>query len=264
MRAAGRALPLLAAALPALSAGAGEPPPPAFAPDELRSGYEFARPETRAMQDDDFANPGLLWVEAGERLWAEPAGPERRACADCHADPSLLRDAAATHPKIDPASGRLVNLEQRINLCRGRRMGAPPLADESDDLLALSSYLARLAAGRPLRVRIDGEAAPWFERGRALYHERVGQMNLACAQCHDRRHGSRLRAEHVSQGHVNGFPAYLLRWGRPASVHRRFQFCNEQARAEPLAIGDDDYNALQLYVAWRGTGLPVEAPAVRR
>lgn len=262
MKAAVRALPLLALAL--LVSSAGAEPPPAFAPDEIRSGYGFARPETRAMQDDDFANPGLLWVEAGERLWGEPAGPEGRACADCHAGPAPLRDAVPTHPKIDPESGRLVNAEQRINLCRARHMGAPPLADESDDLLALSAHLARQAAGQPLGVRIDGDAAPWFERGRALYHERVGQMNLACTQCHDRNHGRHLRAEHVSQGHVNGFPAYLLRWGRPASVHRRFQFCNEQARAEPLPIGDDDYNALQLYVAWRGTGLPVEAPAVRR
>ena len=55
-----------------------------------------------------------------------------------------------------------------------------------------------------------------------------------------------------------------MRWESIASVHRRFQFCNNQARAEPLEIGHDDYNALQLYIAWRGNGLPLESPSVRR
>ena len=63
---------------------------------------------------------------------------------------------------------------------------------------------------------------------------------------------------------MNGFPAYLLRWGAVGSAHRRFQVCDDQALAEPLAIGSADYLALELYVATRGNGLPVEAPAVRR
>ncbi|MBT3939753.1 MAG: sulfur oxidation c-type cytochrome SoxA, partial [Pelagibacterales bacterium] len=54
------------------------------------------------------------------------------------------------------------------------------------------------------------------------------------------------------------------RWEGIASVHRRFQFCNNQARAQPLEIGHNDYNALQLYVAWRGNGLSIETPSVRR
>ena len=33
-----------------------------IAPEAKRSGYDFAGAETRAMQDDDTANPGMLWV----------------------------------------------------------------------------------------------------------------------------------------------------------------------------------------------------------
>jgi L-cysteine S-thiosulfotransferase len=36
-----------------------------IAPGDRRSGYDFASPETRAMQDDDTANPGMLWVAQG-------------------------------------------------------------------------------------------------------------------------------------------------------------------------------------------------------
>ncbi|HTC96940.1 MAG TPA: sulfur oxidation c-type cytochrome SoxA, partial [Bradyrhizobium sp.] len=36
---------------------------------ERRSGYSFMGPDTRAMQDDDTSNPGMLFVLDGEALW---------------------------------------------------------------------------------------------------------------------------------------------------------------------------------------------------
>jgi sulfur-oxidizing protein SoxA len=35
-------------------------------------------------------------------------------------------------------------------------------------------------------------------------------------------------------------------------------------RAEPYELGSPEFVALELYLAWRGKGLPVETPAVRR
>ena len=32
------------------------------------------KPDTKAMQDDDTANPGMLWVLDGEALWKRKAG----------------------------------------------------------------------------------------------------------------------------------------------------------------------------------------------
>ena len=49
---------------------------------ERKSGYQFLARETRAMQDDDTANPGMLGVLQGETLWASKAGaanPKQRA-----------------------------------------------------------------------------------------------------------------------------------------------------------------------------------------
>ena len=256
----------LAAAL--LAAAAGRADPPAEAPrraDGLVSGYWFASPETRAIQDDPFSNPGLLWVERGALRWAEPAGAAGKACADCHGDPAeSMRGVGATWPKVDAETGELMNLGQRIDRCRTARMDAPPLGPGSAARLDLEALVMAQSAGMPMSVAVDGPAAAHVARGRALYHRRVGQMDLACAMCHDDRAGRYLRAEHISQGHIVGFPAYMMRWGAMAGVHRRFRFCNEQARAEPLPLDHPDYNALQLYVAWRGNGLPVETPAVRR
>src|SRR6476646_7408115 len=36
---------------------------------ELRSGIGFAGADVRGMQADDFANPGFLWVDRGQKLW---------------------------------------------------------------------------------------------------------------------------------------------------------------------------------------------------
>jgi sulfur-oxidizing protein SoxA len=238
---------------------------------ERRSGYWYARPDTRAIQDDEFANPGYIWMERGRDEWARTDGAAGKSCQSCHGDAAeSMRGVGATYPKVDE-TGRLINLRQRINRCRVEHMEAEPLAPrrleneiESEPLLALEIHIRAQSAGMPVDVATDGPAAPFYERGRALYHKRIGQMDLACTMCHDQRTGHYLRAEHISQGQINNFPAYILRWDSLASSHRRFQFCNDQARAEPLPIDSDDYNALELYVAARGNGLPVEVPAVRR
>jgi hypothetical protein len=42
--------------------------------DRTPVGYSWLSPETQGLQDDEFANPGMLWVEAGKTLWNESAG----------------------------------------------------------------------------------------------------------------------------------------------------------------------------------------------
>ena len=268
-RAAGRRTrALLCAALSAALAGAALADPPPEAParaDGLISGTWFASPETRAIQQDEFSNPGMLSVERGAERWGEAAGEAGKSCADCHGSGAeALAGVGARYPRYDAAAGTLINLGQRINLCRTRHMQAAAFEPESAPRLELEAFVMRASLGMAMDVATDGPAAPFFARGQALYRQRVGQMDLACTMCHDQRPGHYLRAEHISQGHVNGFPAYMMRWGGMASRQRRFQFCNEQARAEPLPIDSPDYNALELYVAWRGNGLEIETPAVRR
>ncbi|HIA20923.1 MAG TPA: sulfur oxidation c-type cytochrome SoxA [Alphaproteobacteria bacterium] len=241
-----------------------------FRPNELKSGYYFSRPDTQAIQDDKFSNPGMIYVDRGSELWRAIDGKRNKSCTDCHGRAAQsMTGVGVTYPKVNPDSGELINLGQQIQICRTRNMGALPFKaheheHESEDLLALEAYVMFQSQGLPLNVSITGLAAPFFEYGHQLYHQRIGQADLTCSQCHDQRVGHLLRAERISQGHVNGFPTYMLRWDKMASAHRRFQFCNEQARAEPLPLNHPDYNALQLYVSWRGNGLAVETPAVRR
>ncbi|MHA1559610.1 MAG: sulfur oxidation c-type cytochrome SoxA, partial [Alphaproteobacteria bacterium] len=105
---------------------------------------------------------------------------------------------------------------------------------------------------------------PFFEAGREFFFEQRGQLDLSCAQCHDDRDGLRLRGDTISQGQINGFPFFRLMWDSIASTHRMFEWCNVSVRAEPYPLGSDEYLNLELYVAWRGRGLLMETPAVRR
>ncbi|HUN51839.1 MAG TPA: sulfur oxidation c-type cytochrome SoxA [Candidatus Sulfotelmatobacter sp.] len=229
-----------------------------------KSGYLFAARETRDMQDDDFNNPGFLWVERGEAAWNKVEGAAGKSCAACHGAVKSMRGVAAGYPKMDAKLGKLLDLEQRINHCRTDHMQAPALAWESDALLGLTTLVKLQSRGMPVKVALDGPAKSYWERGKAFYYTRRGQLGLACNNCHEDNEGKMLRADPLSQGQSNGFPTYRLAWQKLGSIQRRFQECNSQVRAEPYPLGADEYVALELYVASRGQGLPVETPSVRR
>jgi len=232
---------------------------------ELRSGIAFAGPSVQALQADDVANPGMLWVERGEKLWKEPAGKAAASCASCHVDAqSGMRGVAARYPAYDAGAKAVLDLEARINDCRVRRQQAAALARESDDLLALAAFVAHQSRGMPLAVKIDGAARTAYERGRAFYYARHGQMNLSCAHCHEQNWGKHLLAETLSQGHGNGYPAYRLEWQTLGSLQRRLRACLFGVRAEMPAPGTPELTDVELFLAWRAQGLPVETPAVRR
>jgi sulfur-oxidizing protein SoxA len=254
------ALLLLICLLPRVSAIAQERALPL---GTLRSGIDFAGPDVRAMQSDDLANPGFLWVERGEKLWSDASGGA--SCTSCHGDArSSMRGVAARYPVFDATSGTVFDLEARVNDCRVRRQKAAPLERESDDLLGLAAYVAYQSKGVPITTRIDGPAQAAFDRGRSFYYQRHGQMNLSCAQCHEQNWGKRIYAETISQGHGNAFPAYKLEWQTLGSLQRRIRACLYGVRAEMPAAGAPELTDVELFLAWRAQGLPVEAPGVRR
>jgi sulfur-oxidizing protein SoxA len=231
---------------------------------DRRSGYDFMSRETRAMQDDDTANPAMLWVLEGGALWARKAGPAARACADCHGDARVtMKGVAARHPVLDAARGRPINLEQRINACRVDRQGAPALTYENRELLALAAYVARQSRGAPIEIAIDQRTQPFLDAGQAIYHRRQGQLNLACGQCHDDHWGRQLAGNVIPQAHPTGYPLYRLEWQGLGSLQRRLRNCLVGIRAEPYEYGAPELVQLELYLMWRARGMIFEAPAVR-
>lgn len=234
------------------------------APARARPGKDFLSPALRALQDDDMRNPGTLWLEIGAERWAEKSPSNGKSCGDCHGDAAVsMKGVATRYPAIDKEIGTLLNLELKIEQCRTRRQDAPPFGYESEALLALTAYVASQSRGLPMRVAVDGPAKPHFEAGRAFHERRQGQLNLACAQCHVGLAGKRLRGDTIGSGVGTGFPAYRMEWNGLGSLHRRFRACSFAIRAARYEPGSPEYLALELYLAWRARGLPIETPAVR-
>ena len=250
---------IFAALLVPGAAGAAEIPQ-----GERRSGYSFMTPDTKGMQDDDTSNPGMLWVLDGEALWKRKVGSADKACADCHSDASTsMKGVAAHYPAFDKGLGRPVDLEQRINLCRTNHQQASPLPYESRDLLALSAFVARQSSGAAIETSSDPQLEPFIAKGRELFMQRQGQLNLGCANCHDDNWDKRLAGSAITQAHPTGYPLYRLEWQSLGSLQRRLRACITGIRAQAYDYGAPELVELELYLMSRAQGMPLEAPAVR-
>jgi L-cysteine S-thiosulfotransferase len=235
-----------------------------IAPQDRRSGYADMSRESKAMQDDDTANPGMLAVLDGEALWSRKVGAANRSCADCHGDATeSMKGVAARYPAFDAPGGKPIDLEERINLERTERQKAPRLRYESEELLALSAYVARQSRGEPIAPSEDERLKPFTAAGRDFFNKRQGQLNLSCALCHDDNWGKRLAGNVVPQGHPTGYPLYRLEWQNLGSLQRRLRNCISGMRAEVPEYGAPEYVNLELFLMRRARGMPMESPAVR-
>ncbi len=244
-----------------------EAPAPAHLDGALRtiySGWVFRSDETQIMQMDDFDNPGMIFVEEAMVAWNTPQGTEGKSCADCHGDAEdSMREVRAVYPKWNDDAGELRTLQMQINACRTEQMGADALKTDAGAMLSMEAYISAVGRGTIVNVAIDGPVQEIWEQGRDLYYERTGQLDLSCANCHEQNYGNLIRADHLSQGQINGFPTYRLKNAKLNGVQSRFKGCVRDTMAETYSPGSPEFVALELYVASRGNGLSVEGPSVR-
>ncbi|BBU54814.1 SoxAX cytochrome complex subunit A [Mameliella alba] len=232
--------------------------------DEIISGWHFRSDETQQLQADDFENQGMIFVDQAMDIWNTAEGSEGKACSDCHADPAdSMAGVAATYPKWNADAGELRTVQMQVNDCRVNRMGADAWKYDATDAVSMEAMIASHSRGMPVNVAIDGPVADAWEKGKEIYYTRYGQLELACASCHEENYGNYIRADHLSQGQINGFPTYRLKNAKLNGAHSRFKGCIRDTRAETFSPGSDEFIALELYVKSRGNGLSVEGPSVR-
>jgi sulfur-oxidizing protein SoxA len=229
----------------------------------IYSGWHFRTPETQALQTDDFDNPAMIFVDVARDLWETVDGTAGKACASCHTDgPEEFAGLHASMPRV--VDGKLVVMEDLLNAHRKDVMGAEPWKWSGTEMQSMVALIGLQSRGMPMNVKIDGDAAPFYEQGKEMYYTRYGQLELSCANCHEDNYGNMIRADHLSQGQLNGFPTYRLKQAKLISRHNRFRGCIRDTRAETFAEGSDEFRALELYVASRSNGLSIETPAVRQ
>ena len=227
-----------------------------------QSSYELMSAENKAMQDDPSLNPAMFWVSDGETLWNTPTGQKNVSCASCHGDAKKsMRGVATQFPKM--VGSKLQTLEGQINQCRIGEQKAPALAYESKELLSLTAYVANQSKGMPIAVKETAQNKADLKKGRQYFYERMGQLNLSCAQCHEDRAGLKLGGSPIPQGHPNAYPIYRLEWQTLGSLQRRLRNCMSGVRAQQFEYGSPEMAQLELFLAWRARGLPLESPGVR-
>lgn len=232
--------------------------------DTIYSGWVFRSDETQALEMDDFDNPGMLFVEQAAEVWNAVDGSEGKSCASCHNDvETSMHGVRAVYPKWNEQAGEVRTLEMQINDCRENKMGAEKWGWNSGEMVNMTALLAVQSRGMPVDVAIDGPAAETWEKGKEIYYTRYGQLELSCANCHEDNYDNMIRADHLSQGQINGFPSYRLKNAKLNSIHNRFKGCIRDTRAETFKVGSPEFIALELYVASRGNGLSVEGPSIR-
>ena len=209
---------------------------------------------TQAMQIDDSQNPGMLWVKAGEQAWS--------ACIQCHGKAQdSMRGVAARFPRI--IDKKLLNLSEQINRCRVDRLQLALLGSESQAILQMTAFIGLQSRDLPIKPDSDSVTLAASKRGERLFHQRMGQLDLSCAQCHNARAGMRLGASLIPQGHPNGYPQYRLEWQTMGSLARRMRNCMVGIRAEPFVAGSTEWLELEAFLMQRAAGMAIETPAVR-
>jgi sulfur-oxidizing protein SoxA len=242
-------------AIPAAAALAGE----------VKSGYEYIKPESRAMQDDAFENPGMLAVERGQHLFNNKQEGAGKDCAECHGRDGVKLNVKniARYPVYSEDAAEIVTLQKQISRCASDNTGSEILAADHPDLVALEAFVRNRAIGEVVNVQTDGPVAALLQAGEKLYRTRYGLIDMACYQCHEFYPGQMIRGQKISQGQGNGFPVYRLDTGEITSLHQRIQQCLGLMRAEPFESDSEEIRLLGLYIMSRSNGLRIETPAVR-
>lgn len=232
--------------------------------DEINSGWLYRKDETQLLQMDDFDNPGMIFVDLALDEWNTVDGSEDKSCASCHDNvEDSMQGVRAVYPKWNDDAQEMRTLTMQINDCRVNQMGADKWKYTGGDIANMEALISVQSRGLPVNVAIDGPAQSTWDEGKELYYTRTGQLDLSCANCHEENYGNMIRADHLSQGQINGFPTYRLKNAKLNTVHARFKGCIRDTRAETYKPGSSEFVALELYVASRGNGLSVEGPSVR-
>ena len=231
---------------------------------DIYSGYIAMTSQSRDMQDDDFSNPGFLWIDHGEELWSKVNGSKGKSCASCHSSAAKsMKGIANTFPRYDAKTKKMIALQAYINRHMVNDMGAKKWKWESKNMLAMAMYVKLQSRGMPIKASVNAQNRPFYVNGKKFFDQRRGLLDMSCKHCHDDNAGSMARSNVLSMGMPNGFPTYRLKWQKPGSIHRRFAGCNKNIRAKPYKRGSEEYTNLEFYMLQRAAGLKWETPSVR-
>lgn len=222
---------------------------------------EASREQWEAIEDFP---PYEIDISAGKEMFNTPFKNGKTYASCFENDGKGIRQ---NYPYFDTKTGEVVTLEGAINACRVKN-GEEPLGWKKGKIAQISAYMAYTSRGNKIDIEIpdDERALEAYERGKAHFYAKRGQLNMACADCHVYNSGRNVRADLLSPalGHVTHFPVYRSKWGELGTLHRRYGGCNKQVRAKPFPAQSDEYKALEYFHTYMSNGLEVNGPGARK
>lgn len=199
----------------------------------------------------------------GRKTW-ERKFKNGKSMAACF--PNVGKRVAATYPQYDAKSKQVITLEGAINRCL--QLHREPEIDFANQAVMgpLSAYLRSLSDGQKLAVRIGTAGArDRYDAGKALFQRRIGQFNYACASCHVQHAGGLYGKSGLSPavGQAANWPR-LEPGGNVRTLQMQFQRCMARGRAEPFALGSDEFNNLEYYLTYLSNGLAMKTLPTQR
>lgn len=196
------------------------------------------------------------------RLLAEETAENGRALKDCLGEEPVKR-----HPYFDNKLDRVVTLGNAVNACRAS-LGLSKLSYQKQalaNLLAYLTYQERQTRRRTPPPQSE-QALAAYERGKAYFYTKRGQLNLSCADCHITAAGKHLREQTLAPllGVVNHYPVYGLSVGALGSLHQRFVGCIEQVRGEAERLQSKIFTELEYFLSVMADNLPIVGPTTQR
>ncbi|MSP31874.1 MAG: sulfur oxidation c-type cytochrome SoxA [Pseudolabrys sp.] len=214
---------------------------------------------------DPIENPGMWAVDKAQELWKQ-AGAAGKSCKSCHSNAkAAFKTWAASMPKWEPRLNKVLAVEEFVARHAKATTGANWLM-ETDENRAMSVYLHFLANGTPIKLDTASPAAKAaLERGKVLSERKLGQLNMACTDCHGKAANHWIRGQWMGEpkGQYDHFPTWRTSLLAIWDIRQRFQWCQVNIRADELPPDAKEYGDLEFYLASQNEGLKLSVPGIR-
>jgi L-cysteine S-thiosulfotransferase len=216
---------------------------------------------------DPTENSAVFALDHGRDLY-KLAGPAGKSCASCHATPETsFKTWAARMPRYEPRLDKVIGVEEFITRHARATTGAE-ITMQSDDNIGLSIYLHNLANGTPIDPDLSSVGAKAaVGRGQTLMQRKLGQLNMACVDCHTKERSAFrwARGQYLveSKGTVAHFPTWRTSRGDIWDIRKRFQWCNVSVRANELPPDAREYGDIEIALAAINKGEKINSPGIR-
>ena len=233
--------------------------------DDLENPSTRPIPQEARDNLDPFVNNAMLEHERAQILYTL-AGPTGKACASCHAKPEqAFKTWAAKMPRFEPRLKRVMGVEEFITR-HARATTGQEMPLQNADNIALSIYLRNMAIGAPIAIDIKSPGAKEAnKRGLDLMERKIGQLNFACTDCHNKAENKWVRGQYLTGqlGQVAHFPTWRTSSSEIWDLRKRFQWCNVAIRANELPPDATAYDDIELALTAANNGQKLSAPGIR-